>query len=89
MSTAHLLCLIFISIFLGNKVLAQKSMTYRVLDFEKGTPVEDVSVKIIDTDRGAYSDEKGFFILDKITDRNVIILSKLYFSKKSLIHLIC
>ncbi|WP_308991641.1 TonB-dependent receptor [Mariniflexile litorale] len=74
-------CLIvsFVFIFLG-KATSQNSITSKVFDFEKNTPVLDVSIRIQGTDKGTYTNEDGFFYLDNIANSSILILSKIGYS---------
>ncbi|NJX15653.1 TonB-dependent receptor [Tamlana crocina] len=75
--TAKIFCTIFILLFFGNVARAQKSITSRILDFDKNDVVEDVSVRIQNTDKGTYSNQDGFFTLDGVADHDVLVLSKI------------
>ncbi|MFB9055290.1 carboxypeptidase-like regulatory domain-containing protein [Mariniflexile ostreae] len=84
MSNNKLVCLLFIFLFLGNKIIAQKTVTSRILDFEKAEPVQDVSVRLININKGAYSDENGVFTLDNVSDTDILVLSKIGYATISI-----
>lgn len=78
--TAKIFCSIFILLFFGNVSWAQKSITSRILDFEKNNVVPDVSVRIKNTDRGTFSNQDGIFTLHGVAKDDVLILSKIGYS---------
>lgn len=52
-----------------------------MLDFESNKPIQDVSVQIKNTNKGTITNTKGFFKIDKISNKATLILSKIGYEK--------
>ncbi len=71
------LFLLVIVLYINSFSVAQNSFSSKVLDIETNLPVQDVSVKIENTNKGTYTDSKGVFMLENINSNTTLMLSKI------------
>lgn len=83
MNKAKLVCLILFSVLLNNNIVAQKSISFQVIDFDTQVPVQDVSVQIKNTKRGAFTNVKGVFYLDNVLVTSSLVLSKIGYTTQT------
>ncbi len=69
------LCVLLL--FFSNVLVAQKNITSRVVDIKTNKPVSDVSVEVIGTTKGIYTNEEGVFVLEGLSSKTKIKLSKI------------
>ena len=74
-------CYIAFIVFANSKIIAQKNISSYVLDFENNKPVQDVSIQIKNTNKGTTTNTKGFFKIDRISNKAILILSKIGYEK--------
>ncbi|MDO6759015.1 TonB-dependent receptor [Tamlana sp. 2_MG-2023] len=72
------LCFCFI-LFLSNYIAAQENISSKVIDIKTGLPVIDVSIHVLNSAEGAYTDENGVFILNNLNSKGSVKLSKIGF----------
>lgn len=77
------LYLISFLFFIISGVYSQDSVKSQVIDIEKNRPINDVSVQILDTDRGVFTDKNGFFELERLPRGTELVFSKIgYYTLK-------
>lgn len=75
-SPKHIISLLFLLLFF-TKTLCQNTIKATLFDFEKNTPIPDVSVLVKGTKKGTYSGTDGTFILENVSEQNILIFSKI------------
>jgi len=72
-----LLGLLFVVFFYQNKIIAQHKIHCTVLDIETLLPVADVSIKILESSKGTYTNNKGVFLIQNLKNTSILRLSKI------------
>ena len=60
---------------------AQKNIQSFVFNIETNLPISNVSVKVKNSNRGVYTNRKGFFSIKGLTSNTVLIFDKIGFNK--------
>ncbi|WP_232225258.1 TonB-dependent receptor domain-containing protein [Seonamhaeicola sp. S2-3] len=68
----------------GDVLLAQISVTASVKNIENNLPVADVSVQVLNTDKGVYTNKVGIFSFENINANAILKFSKIGFQSYSI-----
>ncbi|TXE10173.1 TonB-dependent receptor [Seonamhaeicola algicola] len=71
--------LVLVFILCNHVLLAQISVTSSVKNIENNLPVTDVSVQVINTSNGVYTNRKGMFSFDNLDANAILKFSKIGF----------
>ncbi|WP_158838861.1 TonB-dependent receptor [Polaribacter sp. L3A8] len=80
MNKTKLLFLISFFTLLSNNISAQEIVNSTVFNIEKNIPISDVSIKVLNTDIGTYTNTKGDFSFKNIPKGSVLVFSKIGFT---------
>lgn len=80
---SHLVKCLFVVVtysFLCTNLSAQQSLSAVVLNLETNLPEENVSVRVKNSYKGAYTNSQGVFLLENIDTGSILIFDKIGFS---------